>query len=164
MQNPAKSFHQFGIIIMALAALGMLANGYGLMSSLLYRLPWFGSLQSLPLEAEKLAGLMSKARFFFILQLLAHGLIFASAFLLMKMKMTGRWLLTGGAALVMVLALLLPLSFPAADVLDNPEAILAYKELRSQMVISNLLWAALWAVWVYYINLPKVREHLSDQS
>lgn len=152
MKNPEKSFHQLGIVIMTLSALGMLGCAYGLMASLLYQLPWFADIQAFPLEEAALLSLMAKARFYFLMQLIAHGLIFVSAFQLMKLRGSGRWLLNAGAALLIVLIILLPLSFPAVQLTDNEEAILTYKELRSQLITMSFIWLLVWVGMVYYIN------------
>lgn len=160
--NPEKSFYQLGIVIMTLSALGMLGHAYGLMASLLYQLPWFAEIQAFPLEEETLLSLMAKARFYFLMQLIAHGVLFASAFQLMKRKGSGRWLLNAGAALLILLIILLPLSFPAVQLLDSKESILAYKGLRSQLITMSVIWLLVWVGMVYYINRYAVRRHLNN--
>lgn len=149
---------------MCLSALGLLGHAYGLVASLLYQTPWFADIQAFPLDEGTLLGLMAKSRFYFLMQLSAHGLLFASAFPLMKLKGSGRWLLNAGATLLILLIILLPLSFPAAQLKDNEEAILAYKDFRTQLITMSMLWLLVWTGMVYHVNRYAVRRYLNPKA
>jgi magnesium-transporting ATPase (P-type) len=164
VENPEKTFHWLGIVIMSLSASGMLGHAYGLLASLLYQLPWFSEIQAFPLNGESLTALMTKARFYFVMQLAAHGLLYAAAFRIMKFRESGRWLLNAGVALIILLIVLLPLSFPAVQITENPEAVWAYKQIRSQIITMSILWLLVWAGMVYYVNRDTFQRYFDKTS
>lgn len=141
------------IFILAAAALGMLFHGMAWLATLLYQLPWLDVLRTFPLSEEVLEAFIGKARFYSFVQMLFHGILFTGAYLLLRNKPKGKWVVLGGGAMTLLTTIFLPMIFPAADpAVIHAEGAATYADLKSNLIVTALLWAGLWVAVLYYLQ------------
>jgi hypothetical protein len=141
------------IFILSVASLGMLLHGMAWISTLIYQLPWMDFLRAFPLTTEALDAFIAKARFYTFVQMLFHGILFIGAYLLLRNKPKGKWVVFSGGAMTILTTIFLPMIFPAVD----PATVEAagkevYGDFRSNLTIVGILWAVLWVAVLYYLQ------------
>lgn len=141
------------IFILSVASLGMFLHGLAWISTLMYQLPWMDFMRAFPLTTEMLDAFIAKARFYTFLQMLFHGILFIGAYLLLRNKPKGKWVVFAGGAMTILTTIFLPMIFPAADpAIMEVAGQEAYKDVRSNLTIVGILWAVLWVAVLYYLQ------------